>query len=78
VGGADSPYPQGADHRPRHLPGDYVLLEGTGGVALLGGLTGFGGAIRPLIDRVFEFEDADEAFDFYENGDFMGKVVIRL
>jgi NADPH:quinone reductase-like Zn-dependent oxidoreductase len=87
---------------------------GNGGhMALLGGLTGFGGAIpvfdifdkdarisafhvgsradfermnrfmaghriRPLIDRVFDFEEAAEAFDFYENGDFMGKVVIRL
>ena len=82
-------------------------------VALIGGLTGFGGSIpfnvlfdkdasatgfhvgsrkdfedmnrfmsghgiRPVIDRVYEFEDAPEAFDFYVNGDFMGKVVIRL
>jgi NADPH:quinone reductase-like Zn-dependent oxidoreductase len=37
-----------------------------------------GHQIRPIIDRVFEFEDAAEAFDFIENGDFMGKVVIRL
>jgi len=87
---------------------------GNGGhMALIGGLTGFGGAIpvfglfdkdasvtgyhvgsradfermnrfmsghriHPIIDRVFEFEEADRAFDFYENGDFMGKVVIRL
>lgn len=82
-------------------------------VALIGGLTGFGGSIpfgvlfdkdasatgfhvgsrrdfedmnrfisghriRPIIDRVFEMEEAPEAFDFYVNGDFMGKVVIRL
>ena len=82
-------------------------------VALIGGLTGFGGSIpfnvlfdkdasatgfhvgsrqdfeemnrfmsghriRPIVDRVFEFEDAPDAFDFYLNGDFMGKVVIRL
>jgi NADPH:quinone reductase-like Zn-dependent oxidoreductase len=82
-------------------------------VALIGGLTGFGGEIpfgvlfdrdasatgfhvgsradfeamnrfisghriRPIVDRVFDFEDAPAAFDFYVNGDFMGKVVIRL
>ena len=82
-------------------------------VALIGGLTGFGGSIpfgvlfdrdasatgfhvgsrrdfeqmnrfisghrlRPIVDRVFEFDEAPEAFDFYVNGDFMGKVVIRL
>jgi NADPH:quinone reductase-like Zn-dependent oxidoreductase len=34
--------------------------------------------IRPLIDRVFEFEESPEAFDYLENGDFMGKIVIRL
>ncbi len=37
-----------------------------------------GHGIRPIVDRVFEMEQAPEAFDFYENGDFMGKVVIRL
>jgi NADPH:quinone reductase-like Zn-dependent oxidoreductase len=37
-----------------------------------------GHRIRPLIDRVFEFEDAPAAFDFIENGDFMGKIVIRM
>jgi NADPH:quinone reductase-like Zn-dependent oxidoreductase len=36
-----------------------------------------GHRIHPIVDRVFEFEDAAEAFDFYLNGDFMGKVVIR-
>jgi len=34
--------------------------------------------IRPLIDRVFDFEDAPAAYDYLENGDFMGKIVIRL
>ena len=34
--------------------------------------------IRPLIDRVFEFEEAPAAFDYMENGNFMGKIVIRL
>ena len=33
--------------------------------------------IRPLIDRVFEFEEAPAAFEYMENGDFMGKIVIR-
>lgn len=87
---------------------------GNGGhMALIGGLTGFGGSIpvgmlfdrdasatgyhvgsradfermnrfmaghdlRPIVDRVFDFEDAEDAFDFFENGDYMGKVVIRL
>lgn len=37
-----------------------------------------GHQIRPIIDRVFDFEDAEAAFDFIENGDFMGKVVIRF
>ena len=37
-----------------------------------------GHQIRPIIDRVFEFEQAPEAFDFIQNGDFMGKVVIRM
>jgi NADPH:quinone reductase-like Zn-dependent oxidoreductase len=37
-----------------------------------------GHRIRPIIDRVFEFDDSPAAFDFIENGDFMGKVVIRM
>ena len=34
--------------------------------------------IRPLIDRVFEFEEAPGAFEYLASGDFMGKIVIRL
>jgi D-arabinose 1-dehydrogenase-like Zn-dependent alcohol dehydrogenase len=34
--------------------------------------------IRPLIDRVFEFEEAPAAYEYMESGDFMGKIVIRL
>lgn len=34
--------------------------------------------VHPVIDRVFEFEDAPAAFDLMENGDYMGKIVIRL
>ncbi len=99
----------GADTRMRSLE----ALGNGGHMALIGGLTGFGGVIpvqelfsrdarvsafhvgsradfermnrflegyriHPLIDRVFEFEDAVEAFDFFERGDFMGKIVIRI
>jgi len=35
-------------------------------------------AIRPVIDRVFAFEEAPAALDYMENGDFLGKIVIRL
>lgn len=34
--------------------------------------------IRPLIDRQFDFEHAQEAFDYMQAGSFMGKIVIRL
>ena len=34
--------------------------------------------IRPLIDRVFEFDHAQDAFDYMQGGSFMGKIVIRL
>lgn len=34
--------------------------------------------IRPLIDRQFDFEQAQEAFDYMRTGSFMGKIVIRL
>jgi NADPH:quinone reductase-like Zn-dependent oxidoreductase len=37
-----------------------------------------GHQIRPVIDRIFEFDEAAQAFDFIQSGDFMGKVVIRL
>lgn len=33
--------------------------------------------IRPLIDRVFSFEEAPLAFEHMASGDFMGKIVIR-
>lgn len=32
--------------------------------------------IRPVIGRVFAFEDAPAAFDFMDNGSFFGKIVI--
>ena len=34
--------------------------------------------IRPVIDRVFSFEQAQEAYDLMGNGSFMGKIVIAL
>jgi len=34
--------------------------------------------IHPLIDRVFEFDDAPAAYEYMESGDFMGKIVIRI
>lgn len=34
--------------------------------------------IKPIVDKVFELEDAPAAFEAMENGDFFGKVVIRL
>jgi NADPH:quinone reductase-like Zn-dependent oxidoreductase len=34
--------------------------------------------IRPVIDRVFEFEEAQQAFDYMQGGGFLGKIVIRL
>lgn len=36
-----------------------------------------GHQIHPIVDSVFDFEDACEGFDFFLNGDFMGKVVMR-
>ena len=34
--------------------------------------------IRPLVDRVFDFEQAAAAFAAMDESDFMGKIVIRL
>jgi NADPH:quinone reductase-like Zn-dependent oxidoreductase len=34
--------------------------------------------LKPLIDRVFAFEDAAEAFDYMADSSFMGKIVIRI
>jgi NADPH:quinone reductase-like Zn-dependent oxidoreductase len=84
-----------------------------GHIALIGGLGGFGGEIpalslmtrnvsvsgiyvgsrenfeamnafiakshfKPVIDRVFEFKDAQAAYDLMESDQFSGKIVIRL
>jgi NADPH:quinone reductase-like Zn-dependent oxidoreductase len=34
--------------------------------------------LRPVIDRVFEFEQTPEAFDTLRSGSFLGKIVIRI
>jgi NADPH:quinone reductase-like Zn-dependent oxidoreductase len=34
--------------------------------------------IKPVVDKVFELTDAPAAFEAMDNGDFFGKVVIRL
>jgi NADPH:quinone reductase-like Zn-dependent oxidoreductase len=34
--------------------------------------------VRPVIDRVFEFDQAAAAFDLMANGDYMGKIVVRV
>ena len=34
--------------------------------------------IRPIIDRVFPFEEAPQAFEFMDNGSYLGKIVIKL
>ena len=34
--------------------------------------------IRPLIDKVFSFEDAPAAYDYMQNSSFMGKIVISM
>jgi NADPH:quinone reductase-like Zn-dependent oxidoreductase len=34
--------------------------------------------IRPVVDRVFGFEEAAKAYEFMDTGSYMGKIVIRL
>ena len=34
--------------------------------------------VHPVIDRVFGFDEAPAAFELMRNGDYMGKIVIRL
>lgn len=34
--------------------------------------------LRPIVDRVFPFDEAPEAFEFMDNGSYQGKIVIRL
>jgi NADPH:quinone reductase-like Zn-dependent oxidoreductase len=34
--------------------------------------------VKPVIDKVFEFKDAQAAFQYMETGSFFGKIVIRM
>ncbi len=34
--------------------------------------------VHPVIDRVFEFDEAPAAFDLMADGDYMGKIVVRV
>lgn len=34
--------------------------------------------IKPVVDKVFKFEDAKEAYKHLESGSFTGKVVIEI
>jgi D-arabinose 1-dehydrogenase-like Zn-dependent alcohol dehydrogenase len=34
--------------------------------------------VKPVIDKVFEFEDAPAAYELMESDQFLGKIVIRL
>jgi NADPH:quinone reductase-like Zn-dependent oxidoreductase len=34
--------------------------------------------IRPVIDRVFPFEEAPQALELMDNGSYLGKIVIKL
>lgn len=95
------------------LPQALSTLGSGGHIALIGGLSGFGGdiaalsllgtsssvsgiyvgsrndfeamsafiakhRIKPVIDTVFEFKDANAAFELMEKGNFFGKIVIRM
>jgi D-arabinose 1-dehydrogenase-like Zn-dependent alcohol dehydrogenase len=34
--------------------------------------------LKPVIDRVFSFEEAPQAYEFMDNGSYQGKIVVRL
>ena len=34
--------------------------------------------IKPVVDRVFRFEEAKEAMHYMESGSHFGKIVIRI
>jgi NADPH:quinone reductase-like Zn-dependent oxidoreductase len=34
--------------------------------------------VKPVVDKVFEFKDAQAAYDLMESGNFFGKIVIRM
>jgi NADPH:quinone reductase-like Zn-dependent oxidoreductase len=51
-----------------------------GSVAIIGGVSGFGGeaGLQPVVDRVFTFDQAREAYRHMESGSHFGKVVIAV
>jgi NADPH:quinone reductase-like Zn-dependent oxidoreductase len=55
-----------------------ITLQGiyVGAVATLRALTKIG--IRPVVDRVFSFSQADEAYSMMAAGEHFGKIVIRI
>jgi NADPH:quinone reductase-like Zn-dependent oxidoreductase len=58
----------------------YSFLFMTANGAQLGKITSLieAGAIRPVIDRAFQFEKTNEALDYVETGRVKGKVVIAV
>jgi putative PIG3 family NAD(P)H quinone oxidoreductase len=36
------------------------------------------GAVRPVVDRVFDLEDVEQAHDHMQSGQHMGKIILRL
>lgn len=34
--------------------------------------------LKPLVDKVFSFDDAKAAFEYLESGNHVGKVVLRM
>jgi NADPH:quinone reductase-like Zn-dependent oxidoreductase len=57
---------------------DFMFMRADGGqLAQLGTLIETG-AIRPVLDRIFPFDQANEAFAYLETGRAKGKVVVEL
>lgn len=65
-----------------HLKGSGALVRsiGVGDRSVLEDLTraAAGGKVRPVIDRVFDFQEAKEAFRHLQSGQHIGKIVIRV
>jgi NADPH:quinone reductase-like Zn-dependent oxidoreductase len=36
------------------------------------------GAVRPVVDKVFEFDQLKEAYEYLQSGKHMGKVVVKV
>ncbi len=57
---------------------DFMFMKGEG--SQLGEITKLieAGIIKPVIDKVFSFEQTNEALDYVETGRSRGKVVIKV